>query len=346
MTKVEPECLRKASVAEQMSWSITTKEKALFEVALNKENLSWEKSLLDESGELHDSEMPDTVAGSPKLEEEGNAPLNDDCDPPISEPPIAEKEVHSEDETQVEEPDLVTKDSRDIVREPLRLPQRRPTSKQPPPSGEQEGTESKSKRAHVNVSELLHDASLAKAARSKEKQWYGLGGREKLLFFEAVSKQLNAWQESAAATVIPPAEAIVIWRTLRKQGLQDRVMQSRFVLVDKNGGKSTAENPLGTKASARIVVPGYADPQVLDIRRDSPSACREAISVLLAIGTGRANWTLLTADVQAAFPKGEFQDKDLVLCCWQPQNGPALPEFNLAVCLLLILKRVFWIGVC
>ena len=68
----------------------------------------------------------------------------------------------------------------------------------------------------------------------------------------------------------PPAEAKVIWRTLRKQGLQDRVMQSRFVLVDKSEGRSTAEIPLDTKASARIVVPGYADPDVLDSRRDSP----------------------------------------------------------------------------
>ena len=60
-------------------------------------------------------------------------------------------------------------------------------------------------------------------------------------------------------------------------------MQSRFVLADENEGKSTAEDPLDTKASARIVVPGYADPDVLDIRRDSPTACREAMNVLLAV---------------------------------------------------------------
>ena len=92
-------------------------------------------------------------------------------------------------------------------------------------------------------------------------------------------------------------------------------MQSRFVLVDKNEGKSTAENPLDFKASARIVVPGYADPDVLDNRRDSPTACREAINVLLAISAseGREKWALLTVDVQAAFLKGELQDKDRVL---------------------------------
>ena len=66
------------------------------------------------------------------------------------------------------------------------------------------------------------------------------------------------------------------------------------------------------------MLPGYADPDVLDIRRDSPTACREAISVLLAISAskGRQKWVLLTADVQAAFLKGEFRDKDRVLY-WQ-----------------------------
>ena len=41
VTKVAPECLGKARVAEQMSWHITTKEKTLFEHALDEENLSW-----------------------------------------------------------------------------------------------------------------------------------------------------------------------------------------------------------------------------------------------------------------------------------------------------------------
>ena len=98
--------------------------------------------------------------------------------------------------------------------------------------------ESRLEKARVNVYELLHDAFLAKAARSEEKQWHGLNGREKLLFLAAVSKQWNAWQENAAETVIPPAEAKVIWRTVRKPGLQDRVTQSRFVPVDKTKAKT------------------------------------------------------------------------------------------------------------
>ena len=39
VTKVATECLRKASASEPMSWDITTKEKTLFEMAPDKENL-------------------------------------------------------------------------------------------------------------------------------------------------------------------------------------------------------------------------------------------------------------------------------------------------------------------
>ena len=65
VTKVAPECLRKASVAEQMSWDISTKEKALFEKVLDGEDLSWEEPMLDESGGSPDTEMPDMAAVHP-----------------------------------------------------------------------------------------------------------------------------------------------------------------------------------------------------------------------------------------------------------------------------------------
>ena len=185
---------------------------------------------------------------------------------PVSEAPIDEDE---DPKRQVEEPDRVTEESREIERDQLR---RRLTTKQSLKLGlvpdfsleEIKEMESRLKKARANVSELLHDAAnvsellhgalLVKSARFKEKQWHDLNGSEKLSFLEAVSKQCNAWEENAAAKVIPPAEAKVFWRTLRKQGLQDRVMQSLFVFVDKNEGKNTTENPVETKASARIVI--------------------------------------------------------------------------------------------
>ena len=76
---------------------ITTKEKALFETALDKEDLSWEEPWLDESDEFQARPL--------NLDEEVISPMNDGGDLPFSEPQVAEKDDHSEDETQVEEPD-------------------------------------------------------------------------------------------------------------------------------------------------------------------------------------------------------------------------------------------------
>ena len=83
-------------------------ENALFETALDKENLLWKEPLLDESGEFHESETPDTTARQLNWDKEVNSPKNDDGGLPFSEPPVAGKEDHSEDVTQVEEPDPVT----------------------------------------------------------------------------------------------------------------------------------------------------------------------------------------------------------------------------------------------
>ena len=143
----------------------TTKEKALFESALDKENLSWEEPLLDESVEFPDTEMRDTLVGSPNLEEEIKSPVNEDGDLNVSEPPASENEDHNEYGTQVTEPDLVTDESPEVERDQLR---RRLTSKQPlecrvwarafSRKGGKNGIELK-KRARVNVSELLHCVS-------------------------------------------------------------------------------------------------------------------------------------------------------------------------------------------
>ena len=107
------------------------KEKALFESALDNKDLSGKEPLLDETGEFLNAEMPDTVAEPPILEKEVNSPMNDDDDPLFSELSVAENEDHSEDETPAVERDPITEESRDVLREPLRLPQRRLRLKQP-----------------------------------------------------------------------------------------------------------------------------------------------------------------------------------------------------------------------
>ena len=139
VTKVAPECLRKASVAEQKSWDITTKEKALFETALDEENLLWEEPLLDESSEFtrHDGETAEDV----------NSPMNDDGDLPFSDRHLRRKTIT----VKTRHKWIRTEESRDVVHGPMRLPRHRLRSKHTPPSVEpEEGVESKSKKSLVN----------------------------------------------------------------------------------------------------------------------------------------------------------------------------------------------------
>ena len=112
------------------------------------------------------------------------------------------------------------------------------------------------------------------------------------------------------------------------------------MFVDKNAGKSTADTSLPIKASARIVVPGYASPGALEIRRDAPTACRESVAILLVVSASHRHWVPLSADVSAAFLKGEFQEKDRVLYAWPPRDGPPLPGVPPGA-LLLMRKGVF-----
>ena len=104
VTRVAPECVRKASVAEQTSWETTTQEKTLCENALDGEDVSWEESVPDESHEFLDTEPPDIVKEPTSIEEEVNSQMKDDDDRHILEPSVAENEDSDEDEQPTEAP--------------------------------------------------------------------------------------------------------------------------------------------------------------------------------------------------------------------------------------------------
>ena len=77
--------------------------------------------MLDESGGSLDTEMPDMEAEPPTLEGEYSLTvIDDDNGSPVSEAPIDEDEDLNDGERQVEEPDFVTEESREIERNQLR----------------------------------------------------------------------------------------------------------------------------------------------------------------------------------------------------------------------------------
>ena len=119
-----------------------------------------------------------------------------------------------------------------------------------------------------------------------------------------------------------PTAVKVIWRTLKEKELQDCDIQSRFVLVDHNEGKSTTENPLDMKASARIVAPEFADPDILNMHRDSLTTCREAINVLLTISVNKGKKEMISFDSRRAssFHEGSMPRQRSSLVLWDTKE--------------------------
>eukprot|EP00438_Fugacium_kawagutii_P019118 Skav204381 [mRNA] locus=scaffold4897:193896:199406:+ [translate_table: standard] len=85
-----------------------------------------------------------------------------------------------------------------------------------------------------------------------------------------------------------------------------RTLKARFVLKWADDGKG------GTKAKARLVLQGFADPDLLSgkLETSSPTLNRTSRQVLLAIGTLQG-WEFLCADVVTAFLQGDRQMRTL-----------------------------------
>ena len=86
----------------------------------------------------------------------------------------------------------------------------------------------------------------------------------------------------------------------------NRVMRARFVL------KWAADGKGGLKAKARLVLQGFADPDLLQGQLDtsSPTLSRSSRQVLIALSEV-LSWERWTADVAFAFLQGDPQERVL-----------------------------------
>ena len=183
--------------------------------------------------------------------------------------------------------------------------------------------------------------ALAVTAR-REKHWGRLSEEEKKLYKEASDKQWQKWLENGAAEVILPEEAAKIRKQMAPLGEKTRILQMRHLFTDKNDGKRTASNPLPIDANDRLLVPGYKDPDLLDLRRDAPTASRHSQHLLLLIAASKQHkhWRISSSDVGGAFLKGDKQQRVLYAEPPKPWSGPALAGVP-AGALLRLTKGVF-----
>ena len=119
-------------------------------------------------------------------------------------------------------------------------------------------------------------------------------------------------------------------------------MTPRFVLTDKHDGLRTASHPLPIKPSSRLVVPGLEDRSHLEgkLRRDAPTGSRLAQHFLSVIASFFTHWALISADVKAAFLKGDpYLCRELFLQNANPRTPPTLPLLPGQLC--RVLKGIF-----
>ena len=121
------------------------------------------------------------------------------------------------------------------------------------------------KTSALKISEVL-----AATAR-REKPWSKIRPEERHLYVEAARDQWQKWVDNDAVQVIPPGEAAKIRKELEKRNEGDRIIQMRHMFTDKNDGKRSDSNPLPIKANDRLIVPGFKDPDLTDLRRDAPT---------------------------------------------------------------------------
>lgn len=179
-------------------------------------------------------------------------------------------------------------------------------------------------------------------AARKEYHWNQLSPERKKLWAEAAITGWKAYTDNSAVEVLSLKQSSEVRRDLARRCELDRIMVPRFVLTDKHDGLRTASHPLPIKASARLVVPGYQDRANLEgqLRRDAPTGSRLAQHFLFCIASFHTAWVIISADVKAAFLKGDpYVGRELYLTNTSPKNSPSTPL--LPGQLARVLKGVF-----
>ena len=187
------------------------------------------------------------------------------------------------------------------------------------------GRRESEQRAFSALSAVREQCALAATAR-RERRWAQFSQEEKKLYTAASDEHWQKWLDNNAAEIILPDEAKKVKSKLASENNLNRILQMRHLFTDKNDGKRTEANPLPIKANDRLLVPGFQDPDLLELRRDAPTAGQHSQHLLFLIGSSKQyrNWRIASSDISGAFLKGDEQQRLLYAYPPQQWSGPSL----------------------
>ena len=139
---------------------------------------------------------------------------------------------------------------------------------------------------------------------------------------EAMREEWKSWQKWRSVRVLSKAESAEVKRDPLRA---NRVIGSRFAYRNKQAGKDAAElkkrGEQPVVAKARLCGQGFTDPDRWKLRRDSPTASRLGLMVVLQIQCSRC-WCLYGGDATSAFMQGgKDEQRQLPLYMRPPKNG-------------------------
>lgn len=184
------------------------------------------------------------------------------------------------------------------------------------------------------------------AGNHREMRWKHMDEETRQEFRAATDDQWSKWVDSNAIEVLNLQDGRAAYQDLERKGELDRILKPRLVMTDENASLRTPTCPLPLKASSRIVIPGYKDLANLqgELRRDAPTGSRLAQRLLFCIAGAHPQWKLRSADVRAAFLKGDPYIKRTQYITGT--GGSRGPRFQPCRMPGESVERCFWIGRC
>ena len=131
-----------------------------------------------------------------------------------------------------------------------------------------------------------------KPKKNAEVKLKHLSEEEKVEFRQAMQGEINSFLERDAIEIAS------------RHGIDPmKLLGMRWVLTykplsDENG------NETGKKAKARLIIRGYEDPNLLNLKRDSPTLAVQSRNILLSLAAAY-HWPIWAGDIKTAFLNGD-----------------------------------------
>ena len=146
-----------------------------------------------------------------------------------------------------------------------------------------------------------------KAKRRAEVSFRKLGEEDQLDFMKAMQGELGSYLEREAVEI-----------ALRKDIPKERVLPMRWVLTWKAQEDEKGE-VVGHKPKARLIIKGFMDPDLLHLKRESPTLSTQNRNLLFAVAAQK-RWKIQVGDIKTAFLNGDATEKERNLGADPPEE--------------------------